>query len=43
MINPNSRLPLSPKKSFGSFKKEKLKNKKINVGMKIISKNSCIS
>ena len=30
---PKSKLPLSPRKSLGKFKSEKLKNKKIKVGI----------
>ena len=33
IIKPNSKLPLSPKNSFGSLRKEKLKHKKIIIGI----------
>ena len=35
-INPNSKLPLSPKNNFGSLKNEKLKNKKQIIGIIIV-------
>ena len=38
-IKPNNKLPLSPKKSLGSLKIEKLKNKKTQIGIIIINKN----
>ena len=40
VIKPNSRLPLSPKNCFGSLKKEKLKNKKMTIGINKIIKNN---
>ena len=40
IINPKSKLPLSPKNSFGSLKIEKLKNKKIQIGMDKVIKNN---
>ena len=41
-INPNSKLPLSPKNNFGSLKIAKLKNKKIQRGTNIVIKNIVI-
>ena len=38
--NPNNKLPLSPKNSFGRFRREKLKHKKILIGINIIIKNN---
>ena len=37
--NPKNKLPLSPKKSLGSLKSEKLKNRKTIIGIDIIFKN----
>ena len=42
MINPNNKLPPSPKNSLGSPRKEKLKNKKKLMGIIIITKKSWI-
>ena len=36
IMNPNNKLPPSPKNSFGNCKIEKLNNKKINIGIKVI-------
>ena len=40
IIKPKSKLPLSPKNIFGNLKKEKLKLKKIRIGIIIIIKNN---
>ena len=40
IIKPNSKLPLSPKNSFGSPRREKLKHKKIIIGINIIIRNN---
>ena len=39
-MNPKSKLPLSPRNSFGSLKIEKLKHKKIQIGINIVIKNN---
>ena len=39
-IKPNNKLPLSPKNIFGNLKSEKLKHKKIHIGIIIIIKNN---
>ena len=39
IIKPNNKLPLSPKKSFGSLRIEKLKHKKTPSGNNIVIKN----
>ena len=39
IINPNNKLPPSPRNNFGSLNIEKLKDKKINIGSKTIIKN----
>ena len=39
IINPNNKLPLSPKNILGRLNKEKLKHKKIHSGIKMIIKN----
>jgi len=38
-MNPKNKLPLSPKNNLGNLKIEKLKNKKIKRGIKMIIKN----
>ena len=43
IIKPNNKLPLSPKNNFGSLNKEKLKHKKINIGIKIVNRKNLIS
>ena len=43
MMNPNSRLPLSPKNSLGNLKSEKLKHKKVHNGIMIIMNKICNS
>ena len=40
IINPSSKLPLSPKNILGNLKREKLKHKKIPIGIKMIIKNN---
>ena len=40
IINPKSKLPLSPRNSFGSLKIEKLKHKKIEIGTDKAIKNN---
>ena len=42
MINPNNKLPPSPKNSLGNPRKEKLKNKKKIIGIIIITKKNWI-
>jgi hypothetical protein len=39
-MKPNSKLPLSPKNCFGNLKIEKLKNKKMAIGINTVIKNS---
>ena len=41
-IKPNSKLPPSPRNILGSLKSEKLKHKKIPIGIDIIIKNNWI-
>ena len=42
MINPNNKLPPSPKNNLGSPRKEKLKNKKKIIGIIITTKKNWI-
>ena len=42
IMNPNNKLPPSPKNVFGSLKIEKLKHKKIHKGNNNIIKNNLI-
>ena len=42
IIKPNSKLPLSPKNNFGSLKRAKLKDIKMNMGINIVIKNNLI-
>ena len=42
-INPNNKLPPSPKNIFGKFNKEKLNIKKIQIGINKINKNNLTS
>ena len=39
-MNPRHKLPLSPRNNFGSLNNEKLKHKKINIGINIVIKKS---